>query len=135
MDYLHRVIVAWCAARCGMKRIKPVISLPVASTGKPLAGTSTYLPCYRRSDTLAPATHICTVSHAYTSSAELIHTIVIKSSESISLCDAIWCFIPVAACCPVVRYHPVMPWTAWVTSEDDNGLHKFKWITNTCLIP
>lgn len=81
---VHRAIVAWCAARRGMKRIKPVTSSPVASTGRPSAGTSTSLPCCRRSDALAPSTH------TYTSPAPLILTIltiVTEFSQSVSLCQ------------------------------------------------
>ncbi len=59
--FTRRAIGAWCAARSGTRRTKLAICSPVASTARPSAGTSTSLPCCKRSDTL----------HTYTSSTRL----------------------------------------------------------------
>uniref|UniRef100_A0A8C2H5D0 WD repeat-containing protein 37 n=1 Tax=Cyprinus carpio TaxID=7962 RepID=A0A8C2H5D0_CYPCA len=48
----RRAIGAWCAALPGTRRTKLAICSPAASTARPSAGTSTSLPCCRRSDTL-----------------------------------------------------------------------------------
>lgn len=63
LHLMRRAIGAWCAALPGTRRTKPVICSPVASTARPSAGTSTSLPCCRRSDTFTPPTHMWRVLH------------------------------------------------------------------------
>lgn len=45
-----RVTGVWCAAPPGVKTTPPATCSPAASTGRPLAGTSTSPPCCRRND-------------------------------------------------------------------------------------
>ena len=45
-----RVTGVWCAAPPGVKTTPPATCSPVASTGRRLAGTSTFPPCCRRND-------------------------------------------------------------------------------------
>lgn len=46
----RRVTAAWCVAPPGVRTTPPATSSPAASTARPSAGTSTSLPCCRRSD-------------------------------------------------------------------------------------
>lgn len=97
-----RAIGAWCAALPGTRRTKLAICSPVASTARPSAGTSTSLPCCKRSDTL----------HTYTSLTRPIHvntfvsaTPAVDFKEHIHVvCDKTQFFIPVGVYshCPAV---------------------------------